>query len=75
MKRPAASVFSHTRVAARLENAHGPIGLADRGHHVAHAVVLELLRRRSLLVDVVAVALAERLIHLALGTSTTTIAE
>src|SRR5205823_3265485 len=39
--------------------------LTDRGHHVADAVVLELLRCRSLLVDVVALALAERLIHLA----------
>ncbi len=59
------SVWSHARVAARLEKAHGPIASPDRGHDVAGAVVLELLGRRALLVNVVALALAEGLVHLA----------
>src|SRR5262249_60871696 len=42
----------------------GPDGLADRRHHVPGAVVLELLWRRPLLVDVVALALPEGLVHL-----------
>ena len=58
------SVFSQSRVAARLENAHRADRLADRGDDVADAVVLELLRRRTLLMDVVALALAERRVHL-----------
>ncbi len=45
----------------------GPDGLADRGHHVPDPVVLELLRGRTLLVDVVPLALAEGLIHLPAG--------
>ena len=64
MKRRAASVASHWRVAARLENAQRADRLAHRSDHVADPVVLELLRRRPLLVDVVALALAERLVHL-----------
>src|SRR5262245_29127168 len=39
--------------------------LADRRHDVTDAVVLELLRRRALLMDVVALALPEDLVHLA----------
>src|SRR4030095_4021312 len=39
--------------------------LADRRHDVADAVVLQLLRRRALLMDVVALALPEGLVHLA----------
>jgi hypothetical protein len=42
----------------------GADGLADGRHHVADLVVLELLRRRPLLVDVVALALAKRRVHL-----------
>src|SRR5207253_534313 len=38
--------------------------LAHRGDDVAGAVVLELLRGRPLLVDIVALALAERAVHL-----------
>src|SRR6185436_13412780 len=40
---------------------------AHRGHHVTDPVVLELLRRRALLVDVVALALAEGAVHLSGG--------
>ncbi len=61
------SVRSHSRVAARLEKATGPIASPDRRDHVADLVVFQLLRCRALLVDVVALALAECPIHLAGG--------
>ena len=58
------SVSSHSRVAARLEKAHDADRIGERGDDVADAVVLELLRRRALQVDVVALALAEGRDHL-----------
>ena len=42
----------------------GPDRLAHRSHHVTDPIVLELLRGRALLVNVVSVAFAESLIHL-----------